>query len=387
MFVKERVRHVAALDGYDLRVVSPVPYFPPIKFFPRWYPLSQYGNVEEIDGLPVHRPRYLLLPKIGKYFHPESMARSAAKTITRLQTESDFDLIDAHFVYPDGVAAMHLARRFRKPLVITGRGEDVLTCPSDPAMRKGICEALSEANRLIAVSDEIAEEMGRLGANENKITIIPNGVDVDRFQPLDSLACRRELGLPLDRRIILSVGYLLERKGFHLLVDATARLRERYPDILTVIVGGVARWGQDYSSEIKKRIADNRIADCIRMVGARPPEELPNWYAAADLFTLLTGREGCPNALLEALASGLPAVATPIGQIPSVLDSPELGVLLRDRSVPAAVDGITEAFEKSWDHNQIRMLMEKWSWRHTAQKVSKVFESLTTSGEDYSCDR
>ena len=373
VFVKERIRHVAALPDCQVEVVSPVPYFPPLRMFQRWYPLSQYGRIEVIDGMTVHRPRYFLLPKFGKYFHARSMARSARATLRAIQEQADFDLIDAHFVYPDGAAAMYLARQCGKPLVITGRGEDVLTSSKDPALRDEICEALRSANQLIAVSDEIAEAMARLGADEKKIAVVPNGVDTERFGGLDRNASRRALNLPQDRRIIISVGYLLERKGYHLLVDALAELRKQNPDLLLLIVGGVARWGQDYTAQIRARIAAHGLEDHVRMTGALPPEELPQWYAAADLFALLTSREGCPNALLEALASGLPAVATPIGQIPAVLADRDLGIVLPDRSAASAVHGIETALRRDWDRLLIRRRMERRSWRATARQVGDVF--------------
>ncbi len=380
VFVKERVRHVAALPNCEVQVVSPVPYFPPIRAFPRWYPLSQYQHAEQIDGLPVIRPRYFLLPKVGKYFHPRSMARAARPAMERLAEHFEFDLVDAHFLYPDGVAAMHLARHFDRPLVITGRGEDVLTCPSDPSMRAGIREALAVADQLIAVSDEIATAMENLGAEPGKITVIPNGVDTDRFRPLDQAACRQQLGLPADRPIVISVGYLLERKGYHLLVDAVAHLRETYPDLLTLIVGGVARWGQDYTEQIEARIAAHGLHEHVRMVGPRPPEELPQWYGAADLFALLTSREGCPNALLEALSAGLPAVATRIGQIPQVLEREGLGILLPERSAAAGAEGIRQALERNWDRTFIREEMERKSWRATAMAVRHVFDRALNPG-------
>ena len=373
VFVKERIRHVAALPDCEVQVVAPVPYFPPLKMFPRWYPLSQYGHIETIDGLTVHRPRYFLIPKFGKYFHARSMARAGIRAIEKLRHNFDFDFVDAHFAYPDGVAAMHIARHFDKPLIITGRGEDVLTSPSDPALTNEIREAISTATQLIAVSDEIADAMIALGGKPENVTVIPNGVDVDRFCPQDRDACRNKLGLPVDRKIIISVGYLLERKGYHLLVDAVAKLRQQHPDLLVLIVGGVARWGQDYTAEISRRIEEHGLEDQVRIVGPRPPEELPTWYGAADLFALLTSREGCPNALLEALSAGLPAIATPAGQIPAVLADPCLGIVLPERSSDAAAVGIAAAFERTWNRELIRERMEEKSWRATARQVNEVF--------------
>ncbi len=376
VFVKERVRHVAELPGCHVRVVSPVPYFPPLRAFKRWYPLSQIPRHEVVDGLQVDRPRYFLLPKVGKYFHPSSMARASWADVARLEREEPFDLIDSHFVYPDGVAAAKLAQRLGKPFVLTGRGEDILRFPGLPVIGDQIRWAIGRASALVALSNEIAEAMRANGAPEDKIHVIPNGVDCDRFQPHDRREARRRLELPEDRPIMLSVGYRLERKGFHLLIDAIPEIRRRFPDVLLVIVGGQARWGQDYTSVIEERIRANGVGDHVRLAGPRPPKELPWWYSAADLFALMTSREGCPNVVMEALASGLPVVATPIGGIPEILADRRLGVVLDNRSAEAAARGVTDALAASWDSQAIRQEIEKQSWQTTAKVIQSLFDRV-----------
>jgi len=379
VFVKERVRWVAGLPDCEVRVVSPVPYFPPIRAFKRWYPLSQIPREEVVDGLEVVRPRYFLLPKVGGYFHPAAMARAAYRTVAGLDREFGFDLIDAHFVYPDGVAAARLAARLGKPLVITGRGEDILRFPQLPVLGRQIRGALAQATSLVALSSEIAEAMRANGAAHQKIRVIPNGVDCEKFRPLDRSEARRRLGLPEDRPILLSVGYRLERKGFHLLVDAIPQIRRHFPDVLVVIVGGQARWGQDYSAVIEERIRANGVADYVRLVGPRPPEELPWWYSTADLFVLLTSREGCPNVVMEALACGLPVVATPVGGIPEVLGHQRLGLVLEERSAGAAARGVVEAMSHTWDRAAIRREAQRRSWQATAEQVRDLFDDVVGS--------
>lgn len=372
-FVKERIRFVHQLDDLALQVVSPVPYFPPLPQFPRWYPLSQIPRRERIDELDVLRPRYFLPPKIGGWFHPRLLYWGARRTIARCAAGDDIDLFDGHFIYPDGVAATMFAQHYDRPVVLTGRGEEILRFPQLPLMGRAIRWALSRATRLIALSDEIAEAMRSLGADREKITTIPNGVDCQRFRPRDQAAARRRLGLPLDRPIVLSVGYRLERKGFHLLVEAMAQIRRRVPNVLALMVGGPARWGEDYTPVIQRKIAEHDIADNVRLVGSQPPDQLPDWYNAADLFTLLTSREGSPNVVLEALACGLPVVTTPIADLPKILADNRLGVLLPERSVPAAAEGILQALERSWDRAAIRSTVEAWSWSATARRVHDVF--------------
>src|SRR6185436_10894214 len=119
VFVKERIRHLAALPGYSFRVVSPVPYFPKLRSFPRYYRYSQIPRKESIEGLPVVRPRYLLVPKLSCRFHGHSMYLGSRSAVRRLRAEFPFDLIDGHFVYPDGLAAVLLGKMTGRPVVLT----------------------------------------------------------------------------------------------------------------------------------------------------------------------------------------------------------------------------------------------------------------------------
>ena len=374
VFVKERMRFVSKQPGVEVRVISPTPYFPPIKRFKRWYPWSQIPRHETVDGMDVDRPRYFLPPKIGGYLHPRLMSPCVNRAARLLSRTFDFDIIDSHFVYPNGVVAARLGQRLGKPVVMTGRGEDMLRFPKLPIIGRQIRFALRSATRLIAVSEEIAEAMRQNGADPSKITVISNGVDCDKFRPLPITEARQQLGLPTDRPIIVSVGYRIERKGFHILIDAIPKLRERFPNILIVIVGGQARWAADFLPTIEERIRVNDVARHVLIVGNRPQKELSAWYSAADAFALLTSREGSPNVLMEALACGLPAVATPVGGIPDLLTDGRFGVLLPERTAKAAATGLSTLLSRQPDRGDIRRAMECRRWEHTAAEVNQVFE-------------
>ena len=374
VFVKERVRFVAAA-GVNVRVVSPVPYFPPIKWFKRWYPWSQVPKHDFVDGLEVFRPRYLLLPKISTNWHSQLVFAAANRVLRRLQPQFDFDLIDAHFAFPNGVAGVQLGKRFNKPVVITGRGEDIARFPDMPVIGPQIRKAICEATRLIAVSREIAGRMESFGADPKKITVIPNGVDTEKFCPIAQLDARQKLNLPLDRRIILAVGYRLELKGFHILVDALPKIRETFPDAMVVIVGGEARWAADFLPTIQERINLHRLQDHVIVAGDQPQNELRFWYSAADVLSILSSREGSPNVLMESLACGLPAVATAVGGIPDLLaQSPIIGRLLPERSAAASAVGLVQSLASPPDRAAIRNFAEQQSWLTTAQDVCAVFE-------------
>ena len=374
IFVKQRVRAVADLPGYEVRVVSPRLYFPPIRWFRRWHHWSQIPPEEVYDGLPIIRPRYFQPPKVGGYFADNLMFRAVRRQIDRIRGAFDFDLIDAHWVYPNGVLATHLGRLYDKPVVMTGRGEDILRFPKLPIIGTKIRKALQRGTRFVALSREIAREFEAYGADPSAISLIPNGVDSEKFCPLPRDEVRRKLHVPGDRRVVVSVGELQERKGFHLLIDAVARIRNTHPDVFLVIVGGARLHGRDYTTLLNDQIRKNGLEEHVILTGTWPHNRLAEWYSAADVFALLTSREGSPNVLLEALACGTPCVATPAGGIADELADRNLGVLLPERSSGAAAAGLTEALARQWDRQAIRRAMEFRTWNHTASKVAMVFE-------------
>lgn len=382
VFVKERVKAFARIPGYEVRVIAPTPYFPPLKWFKRWYPWSQVPRTDCIEGLNVTYPRYFMLPKLGGYIEPKLMLRSVYRAARQIREEFDFDLIDAHFVYPNGVVAAKLGKLVGKPVVITGRGEDMLRFPDLPLMHSQIRRALCDATQLVAVSEEIADAMRRDGGDRRRITVIPNGVDCEKFHPSPTLDARIELKLPLDRPIVVSAGYRIERKGFHILVDAIPQIREQFPNVLVAIVGGEARWERDFLPVIRERIRSNGVEEHVLIAGNRPQGELATWYSAANVFALLTSREGSPNVLLEALACGTPAVATPVGGIVNELADDRLGILLPERSAEAAATGIVQALTRTWDRSCIRRVMERRSWHETSRQVSAVFDRALSENHD-----
>jgi len=381
VFVKERLRFVQRLPGIELRVLSPIPLFPPLRMFKRWYPWSQVPRHEVVDGIEVFRPRYLAIPKIGACVQPRLIELAARREIRRWRGTFRCDVIDSHFIFPNGVAAVRLGKRLGVPVVSTGRGADIVCCPDYPIIGAQVRFALRCATQLIAVSREIADRMVALGADESRVTVIPNGVDCERFGIVERRESRRRLGLDSKRPIILAVGYRLELKGFHILIDAIPAIRRWFPDVLVAIVGGQARWAEDFRPALDERIRVNDVMNHVFLAGTRPQEELPFWYSAANVLGILSSREGSPNVLMEALACGLPAVATRVGGIPDVLDgNPQLGILLEERSAPAAASGLISGLSCPWDPVAIRHYAENRNWMRTAEKVGAVID-LAISGQ------
>jgi glycosyltransferase involved in cell wall biosynthesis len=372
LFVAARLRELRQRHGFDAQVLAPVPWFPfKAPAFGEYAAWARTPLAEVWQGQPVAHPRYLMLPKVGMHRQPDAMARAAASWIDREGIE--FDLIDAHYFYPDGVAAAALSRRYRKPLLITARGSDLNLIGQDAQARRRMVAACEQAQACIGVSQALVDVLKGWGVPERKLHVIRNGVDLDRFAPRDRAAARAELGLEPGVPLLLSVGNLLELKGHALLIDAVHELRGDWPALQLVIAGeGPER------QRLEAQIARHGLEGRVRLLGAVPNAALGTWYGAADLFLLPSSREGLPNALLEALACGTPALATAVGGIPEVLgDASTEGELLSERTVPAIADALRRWLPRTPDRAAVRRLALRYSWESSAAQLAALMQAVT----------
>lgn len=376
VFVKERMTHFAKETGASVRVVSPVPYFPKVSMLGAgsWSKFSQVCAQERIEGLEVYHPRYLLIPKVSMFVHGVLMALASLPLLRRLKRDSDFDLLDAHFVYPDGFAAVLLGRWLGKPVVVSARGSDINLYKDFPLIRKLLVFTLQRAHRVIAVSHALKQVIVSLGVNPEKVTVVPNGVDREKFFPIDKSHARQKLGLP-DRAILLSVGNITPVKGFDLLISAIKVLVDQYrrTDLFLVIVGE-----GPHRIELENLVASQGLASHVRFAGDIPHEQLNYWYGAADLCCLASVREGWPNVVLEALACGRPVIGTKVGGIPEILTTPAVGILT-ERDARSLADAINQGLERIWDVDIIANHARLFSWSSVARAVLDVFAGAISS--------
>jgi len=371
-FVMERMRYLRPFA--DLFVVAPVPFFPRIPLNRRWYEFSQVPYHEELSGFRIDHPRYLVFPKFGMATHGVSMFLGSFAQVRRRSIEAPFDLIDAHFIYPDGLAAVMLGAMLGKPVVISARGSDINQVPKFNTIRPLIRKVLRRADALIAVSQSLKDVMVDLGCPSEKVTVIGNGVDSVKFSPRPRAEMRLRLGLPLDRPILLSVGHLTERKGFHVLIDAIGQLRHKQPDVLLCIVGdGV------YRSRLEHQIRRLGVQDHVKLVGARDHSELYMWYSAAEVFCLASSREGWANVLLEAMACGIPTIATRVWGAPEIVVSDAFGILVR-RSAAEFTHAAEQALSRQWNHDAIREHAQRHTWENVAQRILRVYSEVFAGG-------
>ncbi|MEL7491382.1 MAG: glycosyltransferase [Pseudomonadota bacterium] len=369
VFVENRIRAFVEKSGADVRVVAPVPFFPfKSKRFGGYARFAAAPRTETRHGLEVCHPRYLIPPKIGMTYAAHALARCFLKSARELLTAGwDFDLIDAHYLYPDGVAAAAVARALNKPLILTARGTDVSLIPSFDKQRAMILNAVNQAESVICVASALRDALIDIGAPSEKLRVLRNGVDLDTFKPFDKREARTEFSIPPDVPLVVSVGHLIDRKGHDIVIEALASL----PDARLAIAGDGER-----RASLVARAERLGVKDRVRFLGAIPHENLARLYSAADVLALGSSREGWPNVLLEAMACGAPAVAAPIWGCGEVIADPAAGALASERTPAAFAQTLAAVLSNPPPRSQTRAYAEQFSWDETAERLDTLFKSI-----------
>lgn len=356
LFVAERVTHVAKLA--DVRVVAPVPWYPWIR--------RRVSQSARLADLQVTHPTFFYIPRVLKALDGLCLFVSSISAVRRLRRDFDFDLIDAHFAYPDGFAAVLLGFLFRCPVCVTLRGT-IIPLSADP-VRRALCNwTIRRAARVIAVADTLAERARQGGVPDERLAVIENGVDIARFHPEPQDRARRALGLHAEGRLIVSVGHLSKRKGFHRLLQILPSLLGNVSDLCLAIVGGPGAEPCN-GEELRDLARQLAIEDRVIFAGAEPPDRVALWLNASDALVFASEFEGCPNVVLEALACGRPVVATKVGHVEHIVP-PFAGLLVSSGDDEALARAIGEVLSCEWDSQGIRAYIAPHTWSAVATRV------------------
>jgi teichuronic acid biosynthesis glycosyltransferase TuaC len=369
VFVENRLRHLVASGEATSLVLAPVPWFPSrSEWFGEWAVNACAPAAETRHGIAVRHPRFAVMPKVGMAIAPWLLYRTMVPQFKRLLAEGHhFDAIDAHYFYPDGVAATWLGRRFGLPVVITARGSDVTLIPQYRLPRRLIEGAIRDASALVAVSAALKDVLVQLGAPAEKVIVLRNGVETGLFRPpVDRAAVRTALGL--KGPALISVGGLIERKGHHRTIEAMGQLH----GFELIIVG---------EGPERERLAGLIVAlglgDRVRLLGPRPHRELPSVYGAADASVLASSREGWANVLLESMACGTPVVAANIPGNPEVVRTPAAGVIYEPNTPGGIAAGVRRLFANLPDRAATRAYAEPFSWDETTAGQLALFRRVS----------
>lgn len=373
-FVRERMFRVGR--RLPLCVVAPTSWFPLQGFLRRWRPHFRPGapEYEQQQGFDVWYPRFFSVPSVLKRLDGLAMAMGAYPRLRALKRARRLDLIDAHFGYPDGYAAVLLGRWLGVPVTITLRGTEARHAV-DPVLRPLLLKALLGADRVFAVADALKQVVMSIGVPGDKITVVGNGVDTARFVPVDRDEARAALGLPANAPVLISVGGLVERKGFHRVIELLPRLCERWPGLIYLIVGGASAEGNN-RPQLEQQVAQLGLGDTVRFLGSLPPDALKQPLSAADVFVLPTRNEGWANVFLEAMACGLPVVTTDVGGNREVVDRDSLGIVVPFGDAAALEAALGQALATPWDRTEIRRYAEDNGWDGRVDRLCQAFAEI-----------
>lgn len=367
LFVEQRLRHLVASGEVSAQVIAPVPWFPFRSA--RFGIYARYAAVprtEQRHGIDIVHPRYPVIPKVGMNVAPALMARyTEAAVRSAISDAPDTAVIDAHYFYPDGVAAARLGQRLGKPVVITARGSDINVIATYASPRRQILAAASAAAAIVTVCAALRDRLIELGADGDRITVLRNGVDHKLFYPVARATARAATGI--DGPTLLSVGNLVELKGHHLVIEALKQL----PLHRLVIVGDGPE--RDRLQQLARRLGvDSRV----RFAGSVDQPALRNFYSAANMLVLASSREGMANVLLESLACGTPAVATAVSGTPEVIADPAAGRLIRQRNADAIAAAVKSLSDAPPERAATVAYARRFGWDETTRGQVNLFRSI-----------
>lgn len=375
IFIETRLHQLMQhFPDVEAKVIAPVPYFPmQNEIFGSYAQYAKAPLSETRHGIEVYHPRYLVIPKIGMTLTPATLAHAIYKQAQKiLDSGYNFDLIDGHYFYPDGVAIAKVAKKLNKPFTVTARGTDINLIPEFTKPRKQIQQVFAQSNHNMAVCEALRQEMIKLGAEPDKVSTLRNGVNLELFSFSDEqrqIKLRQKLNLPLNKPIIISVGHLIERKGHHLVIEALSHISDA---ILLIAGEGPER------KKLESLTQTINITDRVHFLGSLSQTELCEYYGASSLSVLASSREGWANVLLESMACGTPVVATNIWGTPEVVQSEQAGILV-ERNTLKIKDGIQSLLQQLPNRQGTRLYAENFKWFSTSEKQYQIFKNIMTT--------
>lgn len=367
-FVARQMEALAARGDWDVHLINPLGV-PPIAMG-RYAPLADAAVSGKEHGVHVRRPRFTLIPAVGGPFNPAMIVRAVLPLAKRLHALHPFDVVDAQFFYPDGLAAARIAAELGLPLSIKARGADISLWGHKPYANRKMVAAAQQAAGLLSVSEALADDMAAIGLPREKITIHYTGLDHALFRPLGRERCRKrledEFGIAGGGALLATVGALIPRKGQHFVVQALDQL----PNTQLVLVGK----GEDEAA-LRQLVADKGLEARVHFLGLLDHSSLPIVLSAADAMVLPSASEGLANAWVEALACGTPLVITNAGGAKELVRS-EIAGRIVERDADAIAAGVREVLSAGHAPEDVAACAAHFSWDSNAAALAKYYSGL-----------
>jgi glycosyltransferase involved in cell wall biosynthesis len=380
IFIHNQIKHMLKV-GCEVKVISPVPVSPKLLWFKeKW---KNYGNIpfyDVVDTVNVYYPRYINIP--GKWSHIISTYGTCCminSNIDAIIREYKPQLLHAHTATPDGYYGLKLKHKYNLPLVCSLRGSDIHTYPFQNKLTKILTrKVILKADQVVSVSDALKNAAERIAQPKREIRVVYNGCEITELARADDRNedIRKQLGIKVKDIAMIFVGDIDRVKGIYELINAFMLLKGKYSNLHLILLGN----GPDLQT-VRNMTLLNSSTRAIHFMDTRPHDEVFQCLKAADLFVLPTYNEGLPNALLEAMACGLPIIATKVGGIPEVVRNGINGILIE----PMNSGALYHAMDFVLSNNDIaemmarkgKMLVEReFTWQNTAERIITIYDNL-----------
>ncbi len=376
-FVRARLQHLAGLA--EVRVIAPVPLIDWGNPRGRFWQSFLIPRRRRDGPIEVLHPKWAYPPG-GTPANVACLYARLIGLVRRFRRRAGVDVIDSHFLYPDGVAAVRLARAAGLPCVVTLRGNELANA-EHPLRRRLMRWAAVRAAALITVSEELRRFAISLGVPAARVRTVPNGVDTSVFYPRERQASRERFSLGPDERVVISAGALIPRKGHHFVVRALGALARRGVEATLLIAGEENRDGR-FEKQIRRTVEETGMARRVRFLGFLNHEELVAAMSAADVLCLASSAEGWPNVVHEALACGTPVVATGVGAVPDMIPGGDYGFVVAPGSQGELEAALEKALSRDWDREAISRYGRARSWDQVAKEVFEVLSGTAGAGAE-----
>jgi len=372
IYIKKQVLGLSKIKDVNIKVIAPVPYSPGFLKLKRYLKYNSIPQHEQVEGVDIYHPRYFVTPKIFRSLHGIFFFLSLWRFYSKIYENYLPDIILGFWTYPEGFANILFSRIMKVPVIVGCLGSDINRY-KDFYIRRGIIAwTLKRADKILSVSNALKNEILKMGVQEDKVRVIPNGIESNIFFPEDKERIREKLNLDSNEEILICVARLSREKGVDNLIKAFAKLRHEKTRLLIVGDGLEKRKLIDLTHSLG-------LNGRVSFVGERPQDEIPLWINASDLVCLPSRSEGWPNVLMEALACGKPVIATEVGGVPEIITSKKLGIMVPPEDVESLAEGIAQALRTTWDPHLIRSSVAQRTWDIVAKEIYQEIKLLINS--------
>jgi len=360
----------------DVKVIAPLPTIGYLKFLDRYKKYKTNINLpkfEMIKSIPVYHPKYIAFPGVG-LFHPWGYQRSIETLVSDINKNWPISAVNCHWLYPDGVAVRRICEKLNIPLMLSALGTD-LNQYCQHRIRGGLIKrALSGASKVSVLNLEMFNKCVSMGVPRDKLVVIPNGVDAEKFVIKDKALCRQKLGIDLNLKMLLFVGSLVPVKNVKNLILSMSLLVKNGNNLATklYIVGSGF-----LEEELKALVSELELNDKIIFIGQVQHDDLPLWMNAADCLCLPSFSEGHPNVMMESLACGTPVLGSRVGSIPDfVNDDRQNGAVIDPSDLCDIVEKLSRILTRTYCRKSISGGVAGYTWQNCSEKYYNELYAL-----------